>query len=151
MVVGGGFIGLEMAENLIHAGVRTTLIQLDDQVLLPLDKDMAGEVHSYLRGQGLDLRLSTAVTGFRRQDGKLETLIGDQPPVAADLVILAIGVAPESDLARRAGAHPGGRRAPSPWTTTCAPPARHLRRGRRGGTHPYRHRPEGPGGPGRTG
>ena len=103
VVVGGGFIGLEMAENLIHAGVRTTLIQLDDQVLLPLDKDMAGEVHSYLRGQGLDLRLSTAVTGFRRQDGKLETLIGDQPPVAADLVILAIGVAPESDLARRAG------------------------------------------------
>ena len=104
VVVGGGFIGLEMAENLIHAGVHTTLIQLDDQVLLPLDRDMAGEVHSYLRGQGLDLRLSTAVTGFRRQaDGKVETLIGAQPPVSADLVILAIGVAPESDLARRAG------------------------------------------------
>lgn len=103
VVVGGGFIGLEMAENLIHAGVRTTLIQLDDQVLLPLDKDMAGEVHAYLRGQGLDLRLSTAVTGFRRQGNQLETLIGDQPPVAADLVILAIGVAPESELARQAG------------------------------------------------
>ena len=103
VVVGGGFIGLEMAENLIHAGVHTTMIQLDDQVLLPLDKDMAGEVHAYLRGQGLDLRLSTAVTGFRRRGGKLETLIGEQEPVAADLVILAIGVAPESDLARRAG------------------------------------------------
>ena len=103
VVVGGGFIGLEMAENLIHAGVHTTLIQLDDQVLLPLDKDMAGEVHSYLRGQGLDLRLGTAVTGFRRQGSQLETLIGDQPPVAADLVILAIGVAPESQLARQAG------------------------------------------------
>ena len=103
VVVGGGFIGLEMAENLIHAGVHTTLIQLDDQVLLPLDKDMAGEVHSYLRGQGLDLRLGTAVTGFRRQGSQLEALIGDEPPVAADLVILAIGVAPESQLARQAG------------------------------------------------
>lgn len=103
VVVGGGFIGLEMAENLIHAGVHTTLIQLNDQVLLPLDKDMAGEVHSYLRGQGLDLRLGTAVTGFRRQGSQLETLIGDEPPVAADLVILAIGVAPESQLARQAG------------------------------------------------
>ena len=103
VVVGGGFIGLEMAENLIHAGVHTTLIQLDDQVLLPLDKDMAGEVHAYLRGQGLDLRLGTAVTGFRRQGSQLETLIGHEPPVAADLVILAIGVAPESQLARQAG------------------------------------------------
>lgn len=103
VVVGGGFIGLEMAENLIHAGVHTTMIQLDDQVLLPLDKDLAGEVHAYLRGQGLDLRLSTAVTGFRRRGGKVETLIGEEAPVAADLVILAIGVAPESDLARRAG------------------------------------------------
>ena len=49
VVVGGGFIGLEMAENLIHAGVHTTMIQLDDQVLLPLDRDMAGEVHAYRR------------------------------------------------------------------------------------------------------
>ena len=103
VVVGGGFIGLEMAENLIHAGVHTTMIQLDDQVLLPLDRDMAGEVHAYLRGQGLDLRLSTAVTGFRRRGGRLETLLGEREPVPADLVILAIGVAPESDLARRAG------------------------------------------------
>ena len=72
-------------------------------MLLPLDKDLVGEVHAYLRGQGLDLRLSTAVTGFRRRGGKVETLIGEEAPVAADLVILAIGVAPESDLARRAG------------------------------------------------
>ena len=52
VVVGGGFIGLEMAENLIGSGIETTLIQLDDQVLLPLDKDLAGEVQSYLRGAG---------------------------------------------------------------------------------------------------
>ena len=103
VVVGGGFIGLEMAENLIGAGIETTLIQLDDQVLLPLDKDLAGEVQSYLRGQGLRLRLGTAVTGFAPDGAGLKVLIGADDPVPADLVILAIGVAPESDLARRAG------------------------------------------------
>ena len=103
VVVGGGFIGLEMAENLIGAGIETTLIQLDDQVLLPLGKDLAGEVQSYLRGQGLRLRLGTAVTGFAPDGAGLKVLIGEEDPVPADLVILAIGVAPESDLARRAG------------------------------------------------
>lgn len=103
VVVGGGFIGLEMAENLIGAGIETTLIQLDDQVLLPLDKDLAGEVQSYLRGQGLRLRLGTGVTGFAPDGAGLKVLIGADDPVPADLVILAIGVAPESDLARRAG------------------------------------------------
>ncbi|HIV86759.1 MAG TPA: FAD-dependent oxidoreductase [Candidatus Pygmaiobacter gallistercoris] len=103
VVVGGGFIGLEMAENLIGSGIETTLIQLDDQVLLPLDKDLAGEVQSYLRGQGLRLRLGTAVTGFAPDGAGLKVLIGADDPVPADLVILAIGVAPESDLARRAG------------------------------------------------
>ena len=103
VVVGGGFIGLEMAENLIGSGIETTLIQLDDQVLLPLDKDLAGEVQSYLRGQGLRLRLGTGVTGFAPDGAGLKVLIGADDPVPADLVILAIGVAPESDLARRAG------------------------------------------------
>ena len=139
VVVGGGFIGLEMAENLIHAGVHTTMIQLDDQVLLPLDRDLAGEVHAYLRGQGLDLRLSTAVTGFRRRGGRLETLLGEREPVPADLVILAIGVAPGAE-----GLHLRGR------PHADLPPG-HLRRGGRGGAHPHRHRAEGPGGPGRAG
>ena len=103
IVVGGGFIGLEMAENLMHAGLHTTLIQLDDQVLLPMDPDMAGEIHSYLRAQGLDLHLSTGVTGFEERGDKICALLGDAPSVEADMVVMAIGVAPDSDLAKKAG------------------------------------------------
>ena len=64
VVIGGGFIGLEMAENLIHAGVKTTLLQRGDQVMAPLDYDMACHIHRYLRGRGVDLRLNQTVTGF---------------------------------------------------------------------------------------
>ena len=67
VVVGGGFIGLEMAENLVHAGVHTTLLQRGAQVLPPLDADMAAEIHAYLRGQGVELRLGARVSGFSPQ------------------------------------------------------------------------------------
>ncbi len=103
VVVGGGFIGLEMAENLLHAEVATTLLQRSGQVLPPLDFDMAQEVHSYLRGQGLDLRLHTQITGFEEKNGTLHTLLAEGEPIASDLVLLAVGVTPESDLARKAG------------------------------------------------
>ncbi|MCD7909488.1 MAG: FAD-dependent oxidoreductase, partial [Clostridium sp.] len=71
VVIGGGFIGLEMAENLVHAGVKTTLLQRGDQVMAPLDYDMACQLHSYLRGRGVDLRLRQTVTGFYEEDGRL--------------------------------------------------------------------------------
>lgn len=103
IVVGGGFIGLEMAENLMHAGLDVTMIQYNNQVLPPMDPDMAGEIHAYLRGQGLRLLLSTAATGFEERDGQMCALLGDAPAVTADLVIMAIGVAPDSDLAKKAG------------------------------------------------
>ena len=103
VVVGGGFIGLEMAENLLRAGVETTMLQRSNQVLPPLDYDMAQEVHSYLRGQGLDLRLNTTITGFDEKNDKIFVNLSEGDPVAADLVLLAVGVTPESDLARRAG------------------------------------------------
>ena len=103
VVVGGGFIGLEGAENLMHAGIPTTLLQRGDQVMPPLDWDMAQEVHAYLRTQGLDLRLNVTVTGFARRDGRLVTLLEDGAEIPSDLVLLAIGVTPESDLARAAG------------------------------------------------
>ena len=67
VVVGGGFIGLEMAENLVHAGVHTTLLQRGAQVLPPLDADMAAEIHAYLRGEGVELRLGARVSGFSPQ------------------------------------------------------------------------------------
>ena len=103
VVIGGGFIGLEMAENLIHAGVKTTLLQRGDQVMAPLDYDMACQIHSYLRGRGVDLRLNQTVTGFYEEDGRLYTQLEGREAVGADLAILAIGVAPETHLAKEAG------------------------------------------------
>lgn len=111
VVIGGGFIGLEMAENLVHAGVKTTLLQRGDQVMAPLDYDMACQLHSYLRGRGVDLRLRQTVTGFYEEDGCLWTQLAGREPVAADLVILAIGVAPETHLAEEAGLELGMRRS----------------------------------------
>ena len=103
VVVGGGFIGLEMAENLMHAGLHVTLIQHSDHVLPPMDPDLAGEIHSYLRSQGLDLRLNTAVTGvWRISAARSRVLIGDAS-VETDLAVLAVGVAPDSGLAKKAG------------------------------------------------
>ena len=103
VVVGGGFIGLEAAENLLHAGAATTLLQRGSQVLPPLDGDMAAEVHAYLRGCGLDLRLNARVTGFLPgADGLSVTLEGGES-IPADLVLLGIGVTPDSALAREAG------------------------------------------------
>lgn len=109
VVIGGGFIGLEMAENLVHAGVQTTLLQRGDQVMAPLDYDMACQLHSYLRGRGVDLRLNQTVTGFYEEGGRLYTQLEGGEPVGADLVILAIGVAPETHLAKDAGLSLGVR------------------------------------------
>lgn len=110
IVVGGGFIGLEAAENLMEAGIDTTLLQRDDQVLPPLDFDMASEVHAYLRGKGLDLRLNTLVTGFvdtkteEDVNGKIIVQTEKQPQgIQSDLVVMAIGVTPETKLAKDAG------------------------------------------------
>ena len=103
VVVGGGFIGLEMAENLVEAGVQTTLLQRGGHVMPPLDGDMAAEVHAYLRAKGVDLRLNTPFTGFERGEGALKVLLEGGGALEADLVLLAIGVAPDSGLARDAG------------------------------------------------
>lgn len=103
VVIGGGFIGLEAAENLMERGVATTLIQLDDQVLPPLDYDMACQLHAYLRGKGLDLRLKTAVSGFRPEGDSLAVLAGGEEAVRADLVLMAVGVTPDTALAASAG------------------------------------------------
>ena len=103
VVVGGGFIGLEAAENLLHAGVATTLLQKGSQVLPPLDADMAAEVHAYLRGCGVELRLGAHVTGFVPDGEGLSVTLEGGEAVPADLVLLGIGVMPESELARAAG------------------------------------------------
>ena len=113
VVVGGGFIGLEAAENLMEEGLEVSLIQMEDQVLPPLDYDMACQVHAYLRGKGLDLRLNRTVTGFVPDEGGLrvqmkrtagtEEAAGQEESIRADFVLMAAGVLPETGLAREAG------------------------------------------------
>lgn len=104
VVIGGGFIGLEAAENLMHAGVETLLIERDAQVIAPIDYDMACQVHAYLRGKGLDLRLGASVGGFAPvQAGRVSVLVQDQEPIQADLVVMAVGIAPDTRLAKEAG------------------------------------------------
>ena len=130
VVVGGGFIGLETAENLMGEGLEVSLIQMEDQVLPPLDYDMACQVHSFLRGKGLDLRLNRTVTGFipkedglvvrmkrtegqpgsqsgqmnqSGQPGTSEQTKAEEESIRADFVLMAAGVLPETGLAREAG------------------------------------------------
>lgn len=110
-VVGGGFIGLEMAENLMEAGIPTTLLQRSAQVLPPMDYDMACEIHAHLRRRGVDLRLNTPIDGYDGSGERLRVLLRDKPPLETDLVLLAIGVTPDTELARAAGLTLGGKGA----------------------------------------
>lgn len=102
-VVGGGFIGLEMAENLMEQGIDTALIQRENQVMLPLDYDMACGIHAYLRKKGLHLYVEQTVEGFKQEDEKVVTLLKEGNSLSSDFVILAIGVTPETHLAKQAG------------------------------------------------
>ena len=111
VVVGGGYIGLEMAENLIRLGVQVTILEMAEHVLAPLDYDMACEVHAYLRSKGVELMRRTTVTGFSRQGDRLFVSLQDARPLPADLVILATGVTPETTLAKEAGLELGLRGA----------------------------------------
>lgn len=111
VVVGGGYIGLEMAENLIRLGVQVTILEMAEHVLAPLDYDMACEVHAYLRSKDVGLMRRTTVTGFSRQGDRLFVTLQDAQPLPADLVILATGVTPETALAKEAGLELGLRGA----------------------------------------
>ena len=110
VVVGGGFIGLEMVENLVHRGLEVTLIEKLDQVMPPLDPEMARLVGRYLVKHGVKLELGDGVAGFQKTtDGFLEVLTGSGKKHPADIVILAIGVRPETALAKIAGLEIGQR------------------------------------------
>ena len=109
VVVGGGFIGLETAENLVERGVHVTLVERLDQVMPPLDRDMAAQLHILLREKGIDLRLSCSVTGFVRENGSIVTTVEGADPIPADMVILAVGVSPDTALAKSAGLELGQR------------------------------------------
>lgn len=101
VVVGGGFIGIEMAENLTHRGIRVTLVELSDQIIAPLDPDMAHMVQRYMESEGVTFLLGSGVTAVAEEDGQLNISVGDGA-VQADMLVLAIGVSPESGIAKEA-------------------------------------------------
>lgn len=110
VVVGGGFIGLEMAENLVHRGLKVTVVEMLDQVMPPLDRETARIVERHLLDHGVQLELGDGVAGFQpAADGALEVLTQAGKAHPADLVILAIGVRPETALATMAGLTLGER------------------------------------------
>jgi NADPH-dependent 2,4-dienoyl-CoA reductase/sulfur reductase-like enzyme/rhodanese-related sulfurtransferase len=110
VVVGGGFIGLEMVENLVHRGFEVTLVEMADQVLPPIDQEHARVVEAYLEKHGVRLALDDGVAGFKQAAVggiDVETQSGKTYP--ADMVILAIGVRPDTTLAKTAGLEIGER------------------------------------------
>jgi NADPH-dependent 2,4-dienoyl-CoA reductase/sulfur reductase-like enzyme/rhodanese-related sulfurtransferase len=113
IVVGGGFIGLEVAENLVEAGIAVTLLQRSDQVLRPLDRDMASLIHNKLRTAGVDLRLGTPVVGYERPgEGEGMRVITEEGGVLeADLVFIGLGTTPDTVLAKEAGIELGRKGA----------------------------------------
>ncbi len=109
VVVGGGFIGLEMAENLHDAGAEVAVVEMADQVMAPIDYSMAAIVHQHLLQKGVSLHLSTAVTSFESKDSAIEVVLGNGEKLTADIVILSIGVRPVNNLAVKAGLAVGQR------------------------------------------
>ncbi len=102
-VIGGGFIGLEMAENLRHAGIEVSLIEAMDQVMAPLDYEMAQILHENILQNGVKLFLGDGVASFREENDRVTVTLKSGKAVETDLVILAIGVRPNSELAKAAG------------------------------------------------
>lgn len=109
VLAGGGFIGLEMAENLTQLGVSVTIVQRPQQLFAPLDADMASFIHAQMRAHGVALRLGETVTGFRQEDSEVLTLLEEKEPLRSDMVLLAIGVTPDTRLAKEAGLQLGVR------------------------------------------
>lgn len=103
VIVGAGFIGLEMAENLVHAGTHVAIVEMAPQVMAPVDFSIASYVHQHLMGKGVELHLEQSVERFERNDGKIEVIFKSGERVATEMVILSIGVRPNTSLAREAG------------------------------------------------
>lgn len=103
VLAGGGFIGLELAENLRELGMDVTIVQRPKQLMNPFDADMAAFIHNEMRSHGVRLALGHTVEGFEEKEGKVQVLLKDETPLQADMVILAIGVTPDTWLAKNAG------------------------------------------------
>lgn len=103
VVIGGGFIGLEMVENLHDLGIEVCVIERNNQVMAPIDFSMVSIVHQHLRSKNVGLLLGENVVGFQEEGNQLEVLLENREAVSADMVILSIGVRPEVKLAKESG------------------------------------------------
>ena len=103
VLAGGGFISLELAENLRELGMEVTIVQRPKQLMNPFDPDMAAFIHGEVRKHGVRLALGHTVEGFQEKDGGVDVLLKDETPLHADMVVLAIGVSPDTQLAKEAG------------------------------------------------
>ena len=103
VVVGAGFIGLEMAENLHHAGVSVSVVEMGNQVMAPIDFSMAAPVHQHLAQKGVSLYLEEGVTHFQRTEQGITVFLKSGKTISADMVLLSIGVRPATALAKDAG------------------------------------------------
>lgn len=103
VIAGGGFIGIELAENLRELGMDVTILQRPKQLMNPFDSDMACFIHAEMRKHGVKLALGHTVEGFEEKNGGVDVLLKDEKPIHADMVVLAIGVTPDTHLAKEAG------------------------------------------------
>lgn len=103
VLAGGGFISLELAENLRELGMEVTIVQRPKQLMSPFDPDMAAFIHAEVRKHGVKLALGYTVEGFEEKDGGVNVLLKDETPLHTDMVVLAIGVSPDTVLAKEAG------------------------------------------------
>lgn len=103
ILAGGGFISLELAENLRHLGMEVTIIQRPKQLMNPFDEDMASFIHSEMRSHGIRLLLGHTVEGFEETENGVRVLLKEEAPLSADMAVLAIGVSPDTCLAEMAG------------------------------------------------
>ncbi|APC47924.1 CoA-disulfide reductase [Virgibacillus halodenitrificans] len=107
VVIGGGFIGLEMAENLHDQGIKVTVVEMSEQVMAPLDKEMAAIIHNHLQEKGIELILGDGVKSIENNGQSILTQKGNK--METDLILLSIGVRPENELALQAGLRTGKR------------------------------------------
>ncbi|MDD2998488.1 MAG: FAD-dependent oxidoreductase, partial [Candidatus Riflebacteria bacterium] len=103
VIVGGGYIGLEMTESLHHAGLKVTLVELAEQVMGPADPEMASMLHSEISMNSVDLKLGQSVTSFVKHGDGLKVILSSGDKIDADVVVMAIGVRPENGLAKDSG------------------------------------------------
>ena len=110
LVIGAGFIGLEMAENFHDLGLDVTVIEMGNQILAPVDFPIAAIVQQHIRSKGINLRLSTAVTGFTKNGQQIDVALNNGETITAEMVLLSIGVRPDTRLAVQAGLKTGTAR-----------------------------------------